>query len=118
MPQTTTCLYSTVVNTNAAEKTYSFLPPHGRTLAINGTLTMAGHPVDAIRRQTRYSSKAHLDAFEAALSSGDLEIRDTPNPVLYDETNVESKMLTLDGGALFSADPCWLTGSSSTSLSV
>jgi len=117
MPQTTECLQSTVKNTSGGSLKFSFLPPHGRELANNAELTIDGHLIEAIRRTGGYvASQRHIAGLKAALAAGDIEIKSTPNPVFYDPTNVESKMLKIDAGVLYAADGCWLAGSSSSSI--
>jgi hypothetical protein len=115
MARTTECLYSTVQNTSGATRKFSFLPPHGRELADDGQLTFVGHVADAIKRN-QFNSKRCEDALIAALEAGDLEIVKTPNPVLFDANNAETKMLRLDSGTLYASDPCWLATSVSSSL--
>ena len=117
MAQTTECLQSTVKNTSGGVLKFSFLPPHGRELADDAELTLDGHLVEAIRRTGGYvASLRHIAGLKAALEAGDIEIVKTPNPVFYDPTNDETKMLKIDAGVLYAADGCWLAGSSSSSI--
>lgn len=100
------CLYSTVKNTSGGRKKFGFLPPHGRELAANEEFTVFGNITDAVIRMERVTSRRNIQALEAALDRGDLEIVTTPAPIL--EADGVSKMLKLtDDLNLTVTDPCW-----------
>ncbi len=109
----TTCLYSTVKNTSGVAKTFGFLPPHGKKLAINEEFTCFGDIRQALIRFERSEARRSIIAFENALRRGDIEIINTPNVILEDLQNPgHSKMLTLRNGTLGVATPCWNVESS------
>ena len=109
------CLYSTVKNISGQAKTFGFLPPHGKRLASGEEMTVFGDIKQAIIRFERTEARRNILAFEAALSRGDIDIINTPNPILEDVGNREvPKMLRLNGGTLGTVDPCW-KGTSSLS---
>lgn len=116
--QTTDCLYSTIKNVSGGSLRLMFLPPHGVTLADAGEYTFAGDPVAAIssKRANFVAAKRDIAAMEAALQAGNIEIIKTPAPILYDPTRDEARLLKMDGGTLYAADPCWLSTESSSSL--
>jgi hypothetical protein len=106
----TTCLYSTVRNISGGSKKFGFLPPHGRELANNEEFTVFGDVRQAVigaRGSERSVARRDIMAFEAAISRGDLEIVQTPAPILQDVTTNAVKMLQLDNGSLAAVDPCW-----------
>lgn len=104
------CLYSTIKNISGVSKIFGFLPPHGRELANNEEFTVFGD----VRQQLggnmgteRSVQRRSNAAFEAAIESGDLEILQTPSPVLQDTVTGLPKMLLLTSGSLSTVDPCW-----------
>jgi hypothetical protein len=108
------CLYSTVKNTSGGRKKFGFLPPHGRELASGEEFTLFGHVTEAMIRFERTEARRNIVALENALRRGDLEILDTPAPLLqdYGGDTVHAKMLKLQGGTLSLVDPCWNTSTS------
>jgi len=111
----TSCLYSTVKNTSGGRKKFGFLPPHGKELAANEEMTVFGDIKQAIIRFERTEARRNIIAFEKALQRGDLEIINTPNIILEDDSNPGStKMLNLRNGTLGTLDPCWNTSTSLT----
>jgi hypothetical protein len=108
------CLYSTVKNTSGKAKTFGFLPPHGRKLAIGESFNIFGDVQSAMFRFERTEGRRNVIALEQALQRGDITIVKQPNPILLDDANPGStKMIILHNGALALSDVCWL---SSTSL--
>jgi hypothetical protein len=106
----TSCLYSTVKNISGVAKIFGFLPPHGRTLAVNEEFTVFGDVRQGLggnRGAERSVHRRDNAAFEAAIESGDLEILQTPSPVLQDVDTGLPKMLQLASGVLSAVDPCW-----------
>lgn len=114
----TACLYSTVKNTSGARKKFGFLPPHGRELAVNEEFTVFGDIKQAIIRFDRGESRRSIIAFEQCLIRNDLEIINTPPPILKDDSNpgAASGMLNLRNGVLGTIDPCWNTSTSRDQL--
>lgn len=109
MSMDTGCVYSTVKNTSGARKKFGFLPPHGRELAANEEFTVFGDIKVAVgsQRGGRAEARRDITAFEAAIARGDIQIIQTPAPILQDQTTGESRMLQLDNGTLSAVDPCW-----------
>ena len=106
----TSCLYSTVKNASGIVKIFGFLPPHGRTLAVDAEFTVFGDIRQGLggnRGSDRSVSRRDNAAFEAAIESGDLEIMHTPSPILQDLSTELPKMLQLSAGVLSTVDPCW-----------
>ena len=104
------CLYSTAKNISGGTKIFGFLPPHGRELAADEEFTVFGDVRQGLggnRGSERSVARRDNAAFEAAIESGDLEIIQTPSPVLQDITTDAPKMLQLDNGSLSTVDPCW-----------
>lgn len=108
----TSCLYSTVKNVSGATMTFSFLPPHGVELEADEEYNVVGDIAAAISRNRGATGGRYIDSLLAALSGstndGDptLALIKTPNPILYDETAEESKMLVLDDEELGTAVAC------------
>ena len=104
------CLYSTVKNISGVKKVFGFLPPHGRELDVNEEFTVFGDVRQSLggnRGAERSVQRRDHSAFEAAIESGDLEIIQTPSPVLQDTDSGDPKILNLTDGTLSAADPCW-----------
>ena len=115
MALNTACVLSTVKNTSASTITFSFLPPHGRTLVAGEEITVFGNILEAIQRGTPVHATRVTNAFTAALDAGTLDIVSTPSPILYDTVDDASRQLVLANKVLYAVDTCW-TGSSSNSL--
>jgi hypothetical protein len=103
MPQAD--LYTTVVNLEATQQTFSFLPPHGRTLAAGEEVELLGDLVSVLGSARNGARK--LKALEAALESGKLGIRKSPAHYLFDQTTGATKVLALDNSDLGAEDPSW-----------
>ena len=101
------CLYSTVKNISGVLKNFTFLPPHGVELAINGQITVFGSILEAVNRGDRFGNR-FMNALEVAIEAGQLEIRNTPAPIYLDEVGVGTpKMLRVQNQTVVVDDPCW-----------
>lgn len=110
MPQTALEeLYSTVVNLTDGERSFGYLGQHGRRLAAGEQYTVPGNIVDQIAANRR-----KFQALERDLDDGVVAIVKTPAVFLYDETEDQTKVLTLDNETLGSADASY--GGYSSSL--
>lgn len=110
MAMDTSCLYSSVKNISGVQKIFGFLPPHGRTLAVDEEFTVFGDIRQGLggnRGGERSVARRDNAAFEAAVESGDLQILSTPSPVLQDTVTEAPKILQLSSGTLSQVDPCW-----------
>lgn len=103
----TSCLYSTVKNQSGRRMIFGFLPPHSVALDNNEEFTVFGDVRQAIISGDRVTSRRNIMAFEAAVERGDLEIKQTPSPILRDTATHNPKMLNLTSGTLSEIDPCW-----------
>jgi len=107
------CLMSVLRNTSGQLKTFGFIPPHGKKLAVNEEISVFGNILEAVNRGDRFGNR-HMNALLDALDRGDITIVSTPAPILFDETNQTSHILVVDGGTLSIADPCWEVSLSET----
>lgn len=105
MPNETSCLYTKVKNISGATRTFSYLPPHGRTLTNNQELSFIGGLTDGILMNRRPSRI--LASLEEDLKENRLSVLSTPSPILYDATDDRSAMLKLDNERLYTIDPCY-----------
>lgn len=102
------CLYSTVKNTSGYQRTFGFLPPHGRKLAVGEEFTVFGDIREALVRFERTSARQNMLAFEGSLRRGSLTIISTPSPIIEDDADPgASYMLYIHNGSLGVKDPCW-----------
>jgi hypothetical protein len=76
-------LYTTLLNSSGKETVFSFIPPHGKTMAANEQLTVAGNIVDRLAVKT---SNRQFQAMERAVASGALTIVSTPGVFVYNGT--------------------------------
>jgi hypothetical protein len=106
------CLTSTVRNTSGRTQFFGFLAPHGRTLEDGESFTVFGNILDALWQGMRISGERARQAFYAAMNRGDIEIVQTPSPILLDSGNGNTKMLELTNGSLSAVNPCWDTSDS------
>lgn len=108
MPIPATRLTTTVENMSGASKHFSYLGPHGTTLAASGAdarftavggveaLVVSGSPAKDARR---------LKALQADLQSGALRIVQSPSPVLYDQITDLTKMTSVANNAVTAITP-------------
>ena len=112
-----TCLTSVVQNISNSEVIASFLPPHGRRLAVGEKVVFEGDIMAILAADPR-TAPSKIHALRTALglqgSAAVLSIERTPAPFLYDATKDNTKTVTIDNGAVVVADPC--TGAYSSSL--
>jgi hypothetical protein len=92
------CFYTTIKNTSGRTLVASFLPPHGRTLAEDEIIHIAGDIRNAFPTG-RGAGSRKLDAFLSAVEAGLLTITSTPAPFLIDEVTGDHKVLTLHSGS-------------------
>jgi hypothetical protein len=96
-------LYSTVINSSGAEAIFSFIPPHGKRLAANEQITVAGNIIDRLAVKT---SNRQFQAMERAIAAGLLTILYTPGQFVYDGT-AKIQMVGVKAGALGMVDPVY-----------
>lgn len=96
------CIYSTIKNTSGATMTFSWLPPHGRTLASNATVTLFGSAYEAVIQTSadRIAAKRNIDAFINALAQNYVDVIATPNPILPDRAGVPHMVWVNNAGNL------------------
>lgn len=100
---------TTVKNTSGKTKRFSFLPPHGRMLANNETVTFVGDMISALYSPDK-STKRQIAALERALLNNEIEILHGPAPVLYDAGATQTKAVLLHNGTLTMVAPSWNVG--------
>lgn len=107
------CLYSTLRNMRAQETYFGFLPPHGRRLASGEEITVFGDIKSYFTKLAPHDRARR--SFEAALCKDDPDIVIVRDPALHlsDLTTDDTQVITLSGGRLSVADPCWGPYSSS-----
>lgn len=106
MPDTV-CLYSTVRNTSGKALVCSFLPPHGRTLAIGESISIFGDVRALLVNANGRVNARKQAALEAALLNNDIEITSTPSPIFYDDPLDLVKYIRVNNGTLGAIDPCY-----------
>lgn len=99
---TTTCLYSTVINLKSTSRFFGFLGKHGKRLAAFQQYSEPGSLTNKISQKPR-----QFEALKAALVAGDLAIISSPAVTVLDATTLKTQNVTLSGGSLGVADPCW-----------
>jgi hypothetical protein len=102
----TATTHSTVKNISGGSKKFGFLPPHGMELTADEEVTVFGDIREAVNRGDRFGNR-WMNALASALENNELEIRNTPAPVFYDETLDNVRMLVVDNGSVALAEPCW-----------
>jgi len=110
------CLATTFKNTSGGTMTFSFLPPHGRTLAADEEITVYGGPTECVTRSSYRAGKRNMDALSSALQSGLIEIIRTPCVIVYDESDAASYALGSNDGNVVTVAP-WCDGSEGSSSS-
>lgn len=106
MPMDVGCLESVVKNISGSTKSFGFLPPHGRTLANNGTVTYFGDLFANIAASGRASNRK-LAALKTAIENEELTIVRQPFPVVYDEGVDDTRILKSHNNSVVSDGPCW-----------
>lgn len=108
------CLFSTVRNISGGTKPFSFLPPHGRRLAHEEEYTVFGDIREAMVRVDRATSQRYMQALEDAIQRGDLEIVQTPAPILESQNGTIKMIQLTNAGTLVAVDPCWASSFSAS----
>jgi hypothetical protein len=111
------CLYSTVRNISGVPMAFGFLGKHGKRLEAGEQYTVPGNIADQLAAGRSGPTKRNFEALERALAgfvnqagasiSPTLALVSTPPPHLYDSTRDVTSVVTLAGGALGIAAPCW-----------
>ena len=99
------CCHKSIVRNTAGEaRTFAFLPGHSnKDLADGEERSFDGD----IRVQMLARGKRGYTAFLNAMDDGRITLLHTPNPIVYDHSEDEPRMLRLDGGTVSWVDPCW-----------
>jgi hypothetical protein len=95
-------LLTTLKNTSGVETVFGYIPPHGRRLAPNETITVFGNIADRVATK----GGRFVNAFERDLERGDITIVATPSPV-FDQAGAP-KVIRDTGGTLGTVDPSWV----------
>lgn len=106
------CLYSSIKNISGQSQYFGFIGPRGTTLAANEEYTQIGNPYsEMMGGVNRVANIRNLEAFEAAVARGDLEIVNTAAVILRNDAG-DPKMLRIDrANNLSLSDPCWTSSS-------
>jgi hypothetical protein len=96
-------LYTTLINSSGAEAIFSFIPPHGKRLAANEQITVAGNIVDRLAVKT---SNRQFQAMERAVAAGLLTIVSTPGQFVYDGVS-KIQNVGVKAGVLGMVDPVY-----------
>ena len=104
------CLYSEVKNISGVSKTFSFIPPHGVTLANNATHFVFGNILDVARQAGRRVEVA----LAAAIDAQYLEIVQLPAPIIKTPAGTPKTIAIANNGTVTATDPCFIDTSSST----
>lgn len=103
-----TCLYSTVRNISAKTENFSFLPPHGRTMAPNEEYSMFGDIQSNLKQDFAGSANDRkIKAFLAALNDGFIEIVKNPHPILERADGQPRQLKLSPANTLIIDEPCW-----------
>lgn len=112
-----TCLTTVVQNISDNEVVASFLPPHGRRLAVGQKVIFEGDLVAQLSGDSR-AAPSRIGALRTALGlngkAAVLAIERSPTPFLYDDTLDVTKTLKVNNGSVVVADPC--SGAYSSSI--
>lgn len=103
----TTCMFSTVRNISGITMNFPFLPPHGKSLTNNQEYTIFGNVLESLSRSNDRFGLRDQNGFLDALRKDWLEIRNTPAPIMFDETLDSVHFIGLDNGSLTINTPCW-----------
>jgi hypothetical protein len=94
-------LLTTLKNTSGIEGSFGYVPPHGRRLAPNETITVFGNIADRVARK----GERYVKALERDLERGDITILSTPSPV-FNQAGAP-KVISDTAGTLGVVDPSW-----------
>jgi hypothetical protein len=107
LPPTAGCLFTTVVRPLASSKKFAFLPPHGRELAQDEELTFFGSIGQVAQSHGQGVCQRYERAWAQAIADGELEVKETPCNIVYDDTDAASYMIVSSGGTVGTASPAW-----------
>ena len=106
MPDTL-CLKTTIKNKSGGTRTFGWIPPHGKTLTADQSVTIFGDIWDQLSMGGRGNARRLVTALEADINANRIEIIKSPSLFLYDDTDANVKIVDLDNGTLGIADPCY-----------
>ena len=103
---TSCCFKTTVKNIAGSAKTFAFLPGHGvQTLEADEEKSYDGDILQNLL--THKGNKRLYDAFISALKTDKIQILHMPNPIIFDHTLNEPKMVQVTNEEVVIGDPCW-----------
>jgi hypothetical protein len=100
----TDCLKTIFKNVSGTTKHFSFLPPHGATLAPGGEHEVYGSFAAIIGKASNRQRK--LDGLLRAMENGELAIKQSDSPILKDIVDSSIKVPTLTNTILGVGDAC------------
>jgi hypothetical protein len=111
------CFYTTVKNISGFDRAFSFLGFHGKFLAAGAEYTEFGDLMQKLANSGVQNKARKQNGLMRALVTytrpdgrvvpPQLHIKASPATILYDTTANVPKMVTLAGGVLGTADPCY-----------
>jgi hypothetical protein len=106
MPVTYDSLYTRVKNVSGGSRFFSYLGPHGTTLANNGTYDVVGDLTQYLMSGPSRSTARRLAALQSDLANDRIAILHSPALLLQDASSLAVKAITLDT-TLDVADPSY-----------
>lgn len=111
------CFYTTVKNISGFDRAFSFLGMHGKYMLAGSEYTEFGDLVTkftntGVRNPARKQNALMRSLVSYTRPDGrivppQLHIKSSPAQIVYDTTANVPKMITLAGGVLGTADPCY-----------
>ena len=99
-------LVTTIKNVSGGTLFFGFLPPHGKTLTANQTVSVFGSITEAVNRGDRFGNR-HMIALQKALENNLIDILSTPAPVFYDQATRRARAMYVNNAVLKLMAPSW-----------
>jgi hypothetical protein len=113
----TACIYTTVKNITGVTRSFGFLGMHGKTLTVNQEYTEFGDLLGSKFTTDTRTNYRKQKALQVALTGDSsrgiapmLHVKSSPVSVIFDNVSSLPEVVTITGGALGVADPCWGSG--------
>jgi hypothetical protein len=101
------CLQTVVQNTSGHERSFGYLPPHGKRLGVDEIVEIDGNLFDRINARGG-PAKRMMDSLKRDIANGVIKIISTPGALVQDATTGNTKILGLDNSVVTVNDPCWV----------
>lgn len=103
------CFQTEIKNMDTVDRSFLFIPPHGRIIPAGSSVKFYGNIVDSLIAQYGGANKAkhYIDAYHLAIENGDIKVLSTPAPIMTSANGRYTMQPGLNSaGELVAVDAC------------